>query len=425
MKCHCHCLDVVQYQNKKIATRSLGDFINLSFPGGLLSSSVGSGLAYLYFPLSATRPVSVSDTSRPFTSVTSFNRTSFSVKKPPEGARHKQKKTERMVKKAEDKVLRRNFDDMNVAGPAERPQPQPKLPEPQAKIEISRFPLYETWETIEEEEKVAIVETHKARSGPIAFEPEYLPVQVHVAAPQHGRFTREVESDIVKDSLVFDLKRTNIDPKRAKFAGVMIYGPTSDFTTASIHNYTRGLFLDPVAFKRWWLTVNMAKRVDGAMVKIAVVLWDADEAAAKQKDLPDFWTEPNARISGNFLDGLETPIWDLEVEQGCRSYVKIQQQVQEARLQAAYAGGDWKHDKKRLEAEVARLKKLEGHHDALVAAVREGDMEKAVSLATAEKKSVKSKRKAVVDDDEEDTVGEEEEEMDEPESDADDKDYVE
>ena len=283
---------------------------------------------------------------------------------PPKGTKHKQNRAKGGVKRREGQDLRRKFDEMNVAGPADEAHPQPD--EPATKVEISQFPLYETWETIEEEEREVIIKKHKSRTGPIAFEPEYLPVQVHVAAPIAGRFTREIESDIVacntleavkdivKNSLIFELKRTNINAARTKFAGVMIYGPTNEFTKATIHEHTRGLFLDPVAFKKWWLTVNMAKRADGDMVKIGVVLCDVDEAFAKKKDLPDFWTEPNARILGNFLDGVDLPDWDLDIEQGCRSYVKMQQQVQEARLEAAYAGGDWKVDKKRLEAEVAR-----------------------------------------------------------------------
>ncbi|KIV84138.1 hypothetical protein PV11_06111 [Exophiala sideris] len=347
---------------------------------------------------------------------------------PPKGTKHKQQRAKGGVKRREGQGLRRKFDEMNVADPADEPQPQTETHEPATNVEISQFPLYDTWECIEEEEREAIIKTHKSRTGPIAFEPEYLPVQVHVAAPLAGRFTREIESDIVKcntleavkeivkDSLIFELKRTNINAARTKFAGVMIYGPTTEFTKATIRKYTRGLFLDPVAFKKWWLTVNMAKRADGEMVKIGVVLCDVDEAFAKQKDLPDFWTEPNARILGNFLDGLDLPDWDLDIEQGCRSYVKMQQQVQEARLEAAYAGGDWKHDKKRLEAENSRLKKA---NDALVAAVMEGDMEKAVSIANAGKKSLKGKEKAVLDDDEED------DEMEGPVSDSSDTDYVE
>ncbi|KAI1626489.1 hypothetical protein EDD37DRAFT_349928 [Exophiala viscosa] len=353
---------------------------------------------------------------------------------PLKGTRHKQKQTKRGVGDIKDKGLRRKFDEMNVAGPTAEAQPQTDTREPATNVEISQFPLYETWETIEEEEREAIIKTHKIRTGPIAFVPEYLPVQVHVAAPIAGRFTREIESDIVacntleavrdivKNSLIFELKRTNINAARTKFAGVMIYGPTNEFTKATIHKYTRGLFLDPVAFKKWWLTVNMAKRADGDMVKIGVVLCDVDEAFAKKKDLPDFWTEPNARILGKFLDGLDLPDWDSDIEQGCRSYVKMQQQVQEARLEAAYAGGDCKVDKKRLEAEVARLKKA---NDALVAAITEGDMEKAVSVATAGKKSIKGKEKAVVDDDEDDAGEDEDEEMEGPVSDSSDTDYVE
>ncbi|KAI1613414.1 hypothetical protein EDD36DRAFT_439267 [Exophiala viscosa] len=356
---------------------------------------------------------------------------------PLKGTRHKQKQTKRGVGDIKDKGLRRKFDEMNVAGPTDEAQPQTDTREPATNVEISQFPLYETWETIEEEEREAIITTHKIRTGPIAFVPEYLPVQVHVAAPTAGRFTREIESDIVacntleavrdivKNSLIFELKRTNINAARTKFAGVMIYGPTNEFTKATIHQYTRGLFLDPVAFKKWWLTVNMAKRADGDMVKIGVVLCDVDEAFAKKKDLPDFWTEPNARILGNFLDGLDLPDWDLDIEQGCRSYVKMQQQVQEARLEAAYAGGDWKVDKKRLEAEVARLKTMEGCYDALVTAIMEGDMDKAVSMATAGKKSIKGKEKAVVDDDEDDAGEDEDEEMEGPVSDSSDTDYVE
>jgi hypothetical protein len=299
---------------------------------------------------------------------------------------------------------------------------------------ISKYPLFQEWEAIEEAERAQVAQTHKRRTGPTTvFEPQYLPVQVHVAAPQHGRFTREVESDIVacnsinaiqelvKSSLVFELVRTNIDPTRTHFAGLMTYGPATkeEFSMKNIHKHTRGLFLDADAFKKWWLTVNASDRPEGSMVKIAVVLWDVDEAAAKRVALPHFWTEPGARILGNFLDGLECPIWDLDVEAGCRNYVKLQGELQQARAAAVDTTmGNWMAEKKALEEERDASKAM---CDALANAINKAKLRDAVRLArqwiksSATKEEGKGKGKAVDTDDEKGEVDEEDVRHDEDE----------
>ena len=112
---------------------------------------------------------------------------------------------------------------------------------------------------------------------------ELLPVKVHVGSPQTGRFTREVESDIqdlnsieaiknlVSSSMGWELRRANIDMSQCKFAGVMVYGPTTEFDQATIKGYARDLFLHEAVFKKWWLSVCKTARKPGDMVKIAFV----------------------------------------------------------------------------------------------------------------------------------------------------------
>lgn len=368
---------------------------------------------------------------------------------PPKGTRHKQKRTDK-----KEQQLKRRFVSLDVSDDSGGAQASTsdkatvdEVKTPETVILISKFPLYEKWEELEHAEAQQVTETHTSRIKWLL--PEKLPVLVHVACPQNGRFTREIESDIeelncieavkdlVKSSLVFELVRTNIDPTRVRFAGLMCYGPTTEFSTKSIHSFTRGLFLQESAFKKWWLTVDMRQRVPGDMVKIAVVLWDAEEAAVHRMTLPDFWTEPNARILGNHLEKLEMPIWDLDVEKGCRNYVKMQELVQEARIEAANAmKGDWKVERKGLQIRITKLgntndrlikskDKMTELGDAMANAIEVDDIEEAARLAAEWKKGTKGKGKAkeVVDDDEEGVEEDEESEMDDEDEDPDDKDY--
>jgi len=327
------------------------------------------------------------------------------------------------LQKIQKQQLRRKFGELevdNASDGAEATTPDDTSPDvtiPETNILISKYPLVEKWEDVEAAEAEEVTRKHASRLR--WFDPEKLPVLVHVAAPQSGRFTREVQSDIeqmnnieavkdlVKSSLVFELIRTNIDPSRARFAGLMVYGPTTEFATKSIHSFTRGLFLQEAAFKKWWLSVHMRQRVPGDMVKIAVVLWDVDEAAAKRIELPDFWTEGNARVLANHLEKLEMPIWDLEIEKGCRSYVKMQEQVLEARIQATNAmGGDWKIERKALQVELRKAvkskEKLANYSDALANAIDEANMEEAARLVAEWKKAIKGKGKAKEADDDDD-----------------------
>ncbi|KAL2408486.1 hypothetical protein ABEF93_004067 [Exophiala dermatitidis] len=279
------------------------------------------------------------------------------------------------------------------------------------KIEISTYPLVEKWEQIEDAERADIQKKHRARTSPFAFEPEYLPFQIHAAVPIHGRFTREIESDIVKcnsieaikdiakSSLPLEFQRSNMKLNETKFAGIMTYGPTPEFSKKSIHNVTRGLFLDEDAYKKWWLTVNMTKREPGDMVKVAVVLWHVEEAKAKAIQLPDFWTEENVRVLGNQLEKLDWPIFmsQSELEQGCRAYEKLQGQLQEARNDAALAG-TWKDERKAMQADlrraVAASEKVTAKAEAMVAAFEKGDMAELGRLADKWKKDAKGKGKA-------------------------------
>ncbi|EXJ83246.1 hypothetical protein A1O1_06865 [Capronia coronata CBS 617.96] len=275
-------------------------------------------------------------------------------------------------------------------------------------IEISKFPLVEKWERIEEAERKQIAQRHATRTGPYGFEPDYLPVQIHAAVPIHGRFTREIESDIVKcntieaikdiakTSLPLEFQRSNMKLKETKFAGIMTYGPTNVFSTKSIRNVTRGLFLDEEAYKKWWMTVNMMPRKEGDMVKVVVVLWHESEAKAKAVQLPDFWTEENARVLGNMFEKLDWPIFmsQSELEAGCRAYVKIQEQLQEARNDAILAGA-WKEERKALKGEVRRAvvaaDKVTAKCDAIVAAFEKGDMAGVARLAGKWRKAAAAK----------------------------------
>ena len=377
---------------------------------------------------------------------------------PPKRNKRQQQLAKRSGDRAEKKNLVRKFDDMELAGSstaASQPttsasEPHPSVSSEQAPTDtlISKHPLYEKWETMEEEERGRVRDAHRSQTGPFAFQPAYLPVQIHVAAPQQGRFTREIETDIiqcntlkavqdvVKSSLSHELVRTNIDPTRTKFAGLvsavlndhplftqpdmsiltiawcaktycvflqMIYGPATQFSVKSVSSRTRGLFVDPDAYKKWWLDIVKSQSPHGEVVKMAVILWDQEEAAAKQVELPDFWTNPTARLLANYLEKIEPPIWERgELEQANTTYVKMQERLQQQR---------W-------EAEEARSQ-LTQKMDNLVNAVQDGDTVKARRLAAQWKKATKAKGKeAGVDNDEE--VGADEDDEDDELKEADD-----
>ncbi|KAK7897372.1 hypothetical protein LTR67_005261 [Exophiala xenobiotica] len=350
--------------------------------------------------------------------------------------KRKQQRRKKQAKRSEDRIEKKtlvsNFDEMEVGSSstaasqptpsASEPQPSTSSDQAQTNVLISKYPLYDQWETMEEKERGRVRDAHRIQTGPFAFQPEYLPVQIHVAAQQQGRFTREIESDmvkcntieavkdVVKSSLTHELVRTNIDPTRTKFAGLMIYGPTKEFSKETIRNYTKGLFLDADAYKKWWLQTNKTRTWDGEMVKIAIVLWHQEEADAKQVELPDFWTNPTAGMLANYLEKMES-LWEGdEFEQANLAYVKMLERLQQ----------------QRCEAEETRSQLTE-KMDTLVNAVQAGDMVKARRLAVQWKKSTSGKGKEVaVHDDEgagadegdEDVEGEEVE-------DADDEDYEE
>ncbi|KAK5189892.1 hypothetical protein LTR99_004165 [Exophiala xenobiotica] len=329
-------------------------------------------------------------------------------------------RAKRSSNKTEKKTLVSEFDEMEVGSSSTAAsQPTPSASEPQPTVSgnqatlISKYPLYERWESMEEEERGRVRDAHRIQTGPFAFQPEYLPVQIHVAAQQQGRFTREIESDmvkcntieavkdVVKSSLTHELVRTNIDPTRTKFAGLMIYGPTKEFTKESIRNHTKGLFLDADAYKKWWLQTNKTRTWDGEMVKIAVVLWHQEEAAAKQVELPDFWTNPTAGMLANYLEKMKS-LWEGdEFEQANLAYVRMLERLQQ----------------QRCEAEETRAQLTE-KMDTLVKARR---------LAVQWKKSTSGKGKEVaVDDDEGAGADEGDEDIEDEEvEDADDEDYEE
>jgi len=251
-----------------------------------------------------------------------------------------------------------------------------------------------------------------------------LPVQVHAAGPLAGRFTSEIESDIVKcntldavktivkECLVFELIRSKMDPRRTRFAGVMTYyGPTAEFAKDTIGSHTRGLFLDPDSFKKWWLAVATSKRVEGEKVKMAVVLWNAEEAAAKRVELPDFWPNLNARLLSDLLGGKEYPIWDLEVEKSCNNLIKTHQQLQEARNDAALATNDvWKAERKELQNRVKALEFCEAKLNKIIDAFEGGDLPEVARLIAEEKKSKGKPREEEADNVPKDEVYEDEEE---------------
>jgi hypothetical protein len=225
-------------------------------------------------------------------------------------------------------------------------------PPPDTTISISQFHIANTWEEIEEEErkKPELSRTYMAGSVALFRDTRYLPVQIHIAAPQTKRFTREIEydimecntidavTDIAKRGLALEMGRSNM-PTNVKFAGLMTYGPTKNFTEKTItRNVVRGLFLDPAAYKKWWISVDKYPQT-GVMIKIAVVLFDVDEAANYKNTFPDFWNDNTARILNTLLNGVEWHVWNFNIEQGGRSYEAMQAQVQQARLLASQAMG--------------------------------------------------------------------------------------
>ncbi|OAP55456.1 hypothetical protein AYL99_10429 [Fonsecaea erecta] len=338
----------------------------------------------------------------------------------PEGAKHKQTR----LKTKKDRQLHQRLDALKSKGDAAQ-DAGPDVTNPETTITTTKYPLFETWERLESAQVGEITHQHKHTTGWLL--PQIMPVLVHVAAPQAGRFTREVQSnidnmnsieavkDLVKNSLLFELKRTNIEVTKAQFAGLMVYGPTTEFKPDTIKSFTRGLFLQEAAFKDWWLTVAKSQRVPGDMVKIAVVLWHSDEAATKQVTLPNFWTANTARLLRNHLEKLETLPWDLDIEGDCRSYVKMQEQMLEARVKAvdaetkAMKADDLNRElkveqenliaaQKCLDEEVNTLTKLK---DSLVKAIEANDMESAARLVAASQKSSKQKDKGKVEETEE------------------------
>ncbi|KIW58138.1 hypothetical protein PV05_02685 [Exophiala xenobiotica] len=350
---------------------------------------------------------------------------------PPKRNKRQQERAKRSADKVEKKKLVRTFEEMELSGSSTAAsQPTPSASEPQSSVSsdqaptdtlISKYPLYEKWETMEEEERGRVRDAHRSQTGPFAFQPAYLPVQVHVAAPQQGRFTREIETDIiqcntleavkdlVKSSLSHELLRTNIDPTRTKFAGLMIYGPATQFSVKSISSRTRGLFLDPDTYKKWWLDVVKSQSPHGEVVKTAVVLCDQEEAAAKQVELPDFWTNPTAGLLANYMEKMEPPIWERgQLEQANIIYVKMQERLQQ----------------QRCEAEETRSQ-LTQKMDNLVNAVQDGDMVKARRLAAQWKKATRGKGKEVDVDKDEEVSADEDDEDDEPKEadDPNDEDY--
>ncbi|OAL39152.1 hypothetical protein AYO20_01470 [Fonsecaea nubica] len=338
----------------------------------------------------------------------------------PKVTKHKQER----VSIKESRQLHQDINGWKVADDAAQDS-GPGIAHPKTTITNTKYPLLETWEELGVAEAEKITHKHKNITGWLL--PEILPVLVHVAAPQAGRFTREVQSDIdtmnsieavkdlVKDSLIFELKRTNIEVSKTRFAGLMVYGPSTEFRRETIKSFTRGLFLQEAAFKKWWLTVNMSHRVPGDMVKIAVVLWHADEAAVKQVTLPNFWTDETTRILGNHLEKLEMPGWDLDIEKGCCNYVQMQQQVLEARARAVEAetkamkandlGGVWQKEKGDLETRMKTLEasshgleqmvnKLTKSKDDLVHAIEAYDMEEVARLVANWKRSSRRRAKS-------------------------------
>ncbi|KAJ9603137.1 hypothetical protein H2200_012432 [Cladophialophora chaetospira] len=332
---------------------------------------------------------------------------------PPKGTKHKQRRT---AKKKGGQLKRRmgnltvedsSSDDVDHGAPTAPTAAEDTGPDtttPATTINTLRYPLYDEWETLEDAEAEEVIKQHKSiTDDKTGWIPQLLPVKVHVASPQAGRFTREIESDIefmnsidaVKDlvasSMGWELKRANVDLSQCKFAGLMVYEPTTEFDTATIKGYTRGLLLSEAAFKKWWLSVWKSERKPGDMVKIAFVLWDADEAAARQEMLPDFWTNAMAQVLGNHLEKLETKLLDIDIEEGCRAYVEMQRQVRDLRtelVQVKQERAELQTREGKLVASKTRLTKM---GNELAEAVESGNLEEATRLVAGWKEATGSK----------------------------------
>lgn len=222
-----------------------------------------------------------------------------------------------------------------------------------------------------------------------------------MASPQTGRFTREVESDIdyvnsidavktlVASSLIFELKRANIDFSQSMFAGLMVYGPSTGFNQATVKEHTHGLFLQEAGFKKWWLSVWKTIRKPGDMVKIAFVIWDANEAAAKKAMAPSFWTNAISQVFGDHLEKLELKPLDIDVEEGCRAYVKMQKQVQDGRIENIQVS----KERAELETRVRKLVASQTLLTSIANAVGAGNMKKATQLVDQWKQAPSTKAK--------------------------------
>lgn len=211
------------------------------------------------------------------------------------------------------------------------------------------LPISDQYEEIEQEECADIARLHRIKVANAVYFNQNIPIQVHISVPEIGRVTHEVETtlndirtietvvDFAKESLAFEISRARIDTERTVFAGLMIYGPTDNFERVAVFPHTRGLFLSDNAYKKWWLGVTSSSNDGNVMIKIGVVLWDRLVAEQKGLKLPPFWDQVKDSNRGK---ALEKPEWNItleDLENGCRSYLKMQEQVQEARTAASHA----------------------------------------------------------------------------------------
>lgn len=257
------------------------------------------------------------------------------------------KRNKNQTRKESTRKIRNEIDELDIEEDTVQTTQKitPYFP-PETIQNTSDLPIHKKYEAIEKEEREAIAQQYRAKVANSIYFNQNLPVRIHVAAPEQGRFTREVETtigeirnielviNIVKKSLPFEIKGAGINVKKAKFAGLMTYGPTNDFSKDIIH-HTRGLFVDDGAYKKWWLGVNRTAREDGNMLKIAVIL---DEGIMVKK--------------------LEWNIEDKGLEIGCRNYEKMQEQIRDARAAVGVPNGDDKAELKALTKDNGRLRDL-------------------------------------------------------------------
>jgi hypothetical protein len=147
----------------------------------------------------------------------------------------------------------------------------------------------------------------------------------------------------------------------------------NDLSKDNIVHHTRSLFLHDITYNKWWLGLARTAKADGDLLKIAVVLWDEVEAAKKGRKLPHFWTQAKNKSLGSMLKKLEWNIEEKKLEIGCRGYAKMQEQVAEARNDAAATtGGEDKAEKRYLKdmAAKANAKAAEAEAEAPVAKFR-------------------------------------------------------